>query len=89
MTSEDHQSLTNCHFVTKKDFFKYSKKLLKSDRPYIRDGPQISLYKAFHWFIIMSSTISLVLFKICLPSNHVTTKIVVKILKQPIKLLMT
>ena len=29
----------------------------------LRYGPQISLYKEFHWFIMMSSEISLVPFK--------------------------
>ena len=36
----------------------------------LRYGPQISLYKVFDWFIIISSTIWLVQFKICLKSSN-------------------
>ena len=59
------------------------------DKGIIRDCPQISLFKAFHWFIIMSSTISLVQFKICIKSSYIKSKMVAEILKKPIKFLMT
>ena len=48
---------------------------------YVKDDHQISLYKTFHWFIMMSSRISLVQFNICQKSSHIKTTIIAKILK--------
>ena len=35
----------------------------------LRDGPQISLYKSFHWLVIMSSIISLIQFNFFLKNK--------------------
>ena len=50
------------------------------------DHLQIILYKAFHWFIMMSSTISWVHLKICRKANYVKTNMVDNSLNEPMKL---
>ena len=57
--------------------------------PMERDHVQIIINKAFHWFIIMSSTISLVHMKNCLPSWFLCNFLSDITWDEPMKFLMT